>query len=1267
MSDLAITTRSGIQSSVPRRWAWLVVALAVGISGCTGDGASEPTTPGQPVTFQSTGTLREGWYWLEDPSATARWEFTGLPEQVPYLPIDVQALLLSEDATLDGATLSLEYGQGPTQFGVQTVTLSVQPAASQPEVALASGTAFLQGEDLPDDLTSLWVEANSPAEGPAAFRLESLTVGTPGAPLIEAPVTRSAATPPPGNRIDGDFTTNGDLISDWWWVRDSALTQYARWDFPSIPNLAGGTEVQFYVLATDGVDGAPGVDAAFYLTYGFTSREQDLFAGGETTLLVTVPNVSPEDDPVGYTAQGSMEITAAEVPPEATGVWFGATRSDPTGTGEPTTVHVAFNASSVGVIAQPEGGTGDDGGGGLTELGQLDDPDGQADADSWADADRVGNLDPGTYQGTLDGEDDDWFAFYLAETQIVDVAVAPAGGLTVAVELLSPTETVRRPKGWEQGALQFTQAAGGGDSGRWYLHLARLGGNGSYTFSFTIRDANDALRGIDAPGYTGEAFYGELEAMAVGAGDLTGDIFLDDPADRYALQADAGQTLTVTLESLSGNSLELQLYDADDDLIDSGETYSYATSTAVVLPAADEARTVKIQVGRLGDTTAGGNYRLRLALSGAGECSGTPIEATRFTSSGSRTAQHFGQYYGWYWLGPYNDQARSQWATWIFDTLPNDSEVRVIFDLPIDAVRPSVASLYAAYGLIGTTPDVSAAPPHLVTLRVNCVSGTLTGCAAVGEIAIPYGDLAGADRGWWVRTTLVDPTETTALSNPGLVAPVGLGTAAGAVTLCAGAGTTDFAGDVSGPIEPPAVSVSYDAPSRTLESDVSMFVDPATDIDGDGLNQNWENAAIQLANPIVEVDEQELWLNYYQQVPTVNFVEATLWPSYANPQYVVLGYATTWGYDPGGGVTQPVVFTLESHRGDAERVWEAWRIVDSQHARLEWVNSSAHGGENFHGGVWHASDRQCNVANVAERPDRADVQYVEAICANLGFDDQGRLVVFASQDKHAVYPTREACEDVTLVATAGGLPVWGEDCGWDPAPLLGWSDDDFDGGYQGGGRWLFNAYNVGEPGYELVDLLDEPTTWHGLTAGQVQELTGAYPTEAVWSGHDRSGSHFCGGLDAGEELPIEWAEDPEMPENCTGELAGVFMRWAPVFLDALAYTYRVTLQTGTETAAGTNDQIVIELRDGGGTVLARRSYLGDLENGVTDIVYLKPLTAGGGVPGEVASVIIRRSLEIGLGGDWYLASVTVDNLVTGQSTTYPVNQWIEARTDYELS
>ncbi|MFH1104720.1 MAG: PLAT/LH2 domain-containing protein, partial [Actinomycetota bacterium] len=133
------------------------------------------------------------------------------------------------------------------------------------------------------------------------------------------------------------------------------------------------------------------------------------------------------------------------------------------------------------------------------------------------------------------------------------------------------------------------------------------------------------------------------------------------------------------------------------------------------------------------------------------------------------------------------------------------------------------------------------------------------------------------------------------------------------------------------------------------------------------------------------------------------------------------------------------------------------------------------------------------------------------------------------------------------------------------------------------------------------------------------------------------------------------------------ELAGVFMRWAPVFLDALAYTYRVTLQTGTETAAGTNDQIVIELRDSVGTVLARRSYLGDLENGVTDIVYLKPLTAGGGVPGEVASVIIRRSLEIGLGGDWYLASVTVDNLVTGQSTTYPVNQWIEARTDYELS
>ena len=62
-----------------------------------------------------------------------------------------------------------------------------------------------------------------------------------------------------------------------------------------------------------------------------------------------------------------------------------------------------------------------------------------------------------------------------------------------------------------------------------------------------------------------------------------------------------------------------------------------------------------------------------------------------------------------------------------------------------------------------------------------------------------------------------------------------------------------------------------------------MFVEPATDVDGDGLHQSFENQALAFANPIIALDEEELWQYWLDDAPTVNFVQATLWPSYANP------------------------------------------------------------------------------------------------------------------------------------------------------------------------------------------------------------------------------------------------------------------------------------------------------------------------------------------------------------------------------------------------
>jgi len=96
--------------------------------------------------------------------------------------------------------------------------------------------------------------------------------------------------------ITSTFDSNGDLISGWYWVRDRTLTDYAAWTISGVPI---NTTVTFpmTVLATNGVSGGPGYDAAFLVYYGPASDAGNWqqFAYEE----VTLPNVSPVDDPVG--------------------------------------------------------------------------------------------------------------------------------------------------------------------------------------------------------------------------------------------------------------------------------------------------------------------------------------------------------------------------------------------------------------------------------------------------------------------------------------------------------------------------------------------------------------------------------------------------------------------------------------------------------------------------------------------------------------------------------------------------------------------------------------------------------------------------------------------------------------------------------------------------------------------------------------------------------------------------------------------------------
>jgi len=106
------------------------------------------------------------------------------------------------------------------------------------------------------------------------------------------------------------FASNGDLIVGWYWLRDPELTHYAEYTLPN-PPATGGITPEFTVLATDGANGGPVVNARFGLLVGFPGAGN--MGGVFHHVGVTLQNVSPPDDPVGYTNQGFITLLRAKL------------------------------------------------------------------------------------------------------------------------------------------------------------------------------------------------------------------------------------------------------------------------------------------------------------------------------------------------------------------------------------------------------------------------------------------------------------------------------------------------------------------------------------------------------------------------------------------------------------------------------------------------------------------------------------------------------------------------------------------------------------------------------------------------------------------------------------------------------------------------------------------------------------------------------------------------------------------------------------------
>lgn len=166
-------------------------------------------------------------------------------------------------------------------------------------------------------------------------------------PLPPSLTPTPTPSPSPSSSVTAaaSFASDGDLIFGWYWLRDTAHEQTALWSFPVLPPTQGDIVLHLQVLATDRVDGPRGIEARFYLAWATPSAD-GLPGPWIGRLPVTLPNVSPSTDPVGYTCEGTQTVPRATLG-GATRLVIQITRSDPRGELPPLDVQVAVNQTSV--------------------------------------------------------------------------------------------------------------------------------------------------------------------------------------------------------------------------------------------------------------------------------------------------------------------------------------------------------------------------------------------------------------------------------------------------------------------------------------------------------------------------------------------------------------------------------------------------------------------------------------------------------------------------------------------------------------------------------------------------------------------------------------------------------------------------------------------------------------------------------------------------------------------------------------------------------
>ncbi len=142
-----------------------------------------------------------------------------------------------------------------------------------------------------------------------------------------------------------EFSSTGDLITGWYWIRDYSLQHHVEWTFEGIPAGTEDLTLEISALATDRVNGEGGFPTEFLLSYGVPGSES--IGSVLEAQSITLPNVSPPDDPIGYTCRGEVIIPRAALH-GGSALFLRATRTSPNAN------HTAFNRESIVILVPPE-------------------------------------------------------------------------------------------------------------------------------------------------------------------------------------------------------------------------------------------------------------------------------------------------------------------------------------------------------------------------------------------------------------------------------------------------------------------------------------------------------------------------------------------------------------------------------------------------------------------------------------------------------------------------------------------------------------------------------------------------------------------------------------------------------------------------------------------------------------------------------------------------------------------------------------------------